>query len=167
VLKNAGANVTVTATGDDSTASAFSPSFFHVTFQSSTSGQNLTGLTIDLGPAGLNFDPSAQTGFPLTIASSSTGIAVTSPPLASRSSVLTLTFSGFVPASFLNFGVDRDLASTNNGGNSADLLSGAKVTATFSSGPPITGTFANAIGTGFSVNDGFGLIDVAAAIKAP
>jgi hypothetical protein len=84
-----------------------------------------------------------------------------------RTGTLALTFSGFVTGGFLTFGIDRDLASTNPGGKSADLLAGAKVSATFSGGTPATSVFANAFGTGYSGNDGFGLINVQAAIKEP
>ena len=165
-LTGPAASLSITASGDDSNVSAFNPSFFHLTFQSATAGQTLTGLTIDLTPAGLNFDPSTQTGFPFTVGSSSAGITVTSPALAARATSLVLTFKGFTASGYLDFGIDRDLASTNVGGNSADLLAGAKVTATFSSGTALTGTFINAFGTGFGVNDGFGLINVQAALKA-
>ena len=164
-LASGGATVNVTATGDASNASAFDPNFFHIAFQTSTTGQTLTGITIDLGPAGLNFDPSMTTGLPLTLGSVSTGVSITSPSPGARSTVLTLTFSGFVSGAFLNFGIDRDLASTNSGGNSADLLAGAKVTATFSSGTSTTGVFVNNIGTGYSPLDGYGLINVPAALK--
>ena len=164
-LASGAATVNVTATGDTSNASAFDPNFFHIAFQTSTTGQTLTGITIDLGPAGLNFDPSAQSGLPLTPGSASTGVTITSPSPGARSSVLTLTFSGFATGTFLNFGIDRDLAATNSGGNSADLLAGAKVTATFSSGTSATGVFVNNIGTGYSPLDGYGLINVPAALK--
>ena len=164
-LASGGASINVTATGDASNASAFDPNFFHIAFQTSTAGQTLTGITIDLGPAGLNFDPSVTTGLPLTLGSVSPGVTITSPNPGVRSTVLTLTFSGFVTGTFLNFGIDRDLASLNSGGNSADLLAGAKVTATFSSGTAATGVFVNNIGTGYSPLDGYGLINVPAALK--
>ena len=166
IMASGGAAITVTATGDASNASAFDPNFFHIEFLTTTPGQILTGLTIDLGPAGLNFDPSVQTGLPLTLGAASPGITITSTPPTARSAVLTLTFNGFSTGLFLNFGIDRDLASTNSGGNSADLLAGAKVTATFSNGTPATGIFMNNIGKGYSPFDGYGLINIPLAIKA-
>ncbi len=166
IMASGGAAITVTATGDSSNASASSPNFFHIEYLSTTPGQILTGLTIDLGPVGLNFDPSPQTGLPLTVGAASPGVAITSPKPTERSTVLNLQFSGFTSGLFLNFGIDRDLATINTGGNSADLLAGAKVTATFSSGTPATGIFMNNIGKGYSPFDGFGLIDIPRAIKA-
>ena len=96
----------------------------------------------------------------------SPGVTITSTPPTARSTVLTLAFNGFSSGLFLNFGIDRDLATTNSGGNSADLLAGARVTATFSSGTPATGVFMNNIGKGYSPYDGFGLINIPLAIKA-
>jgi hypothetical protein len=80
--------------------------------------------------------------------------------------VLNLTFSGFTPGNTLTFGIDRDIASLNAYGNSADLLGDSTISATFADGSVQTATFANLIGTGYTVFDGFGLIDALAAANA-
>lgn len=147
-------SVTVSGNGVGST----DPNFFRINVGGS--GVTLTALTIDLTGANLNFDP---VGFPLTVGSVSPGATITSPLPTVRSSILNLTFSGLSSGLFLNFGIDRDVNVINAYGNSADSLAGATITATFSSGPAVTATFANVIKTGYTVYDGFGLIDAQAA----
>ncbi|MGH9628256.1 MAG: S8 family peptidase [Bryobacteraceae bacterium] len=158
------ANLAVTAGGDG----ANDPNFFRVTFDSP--GQTLTSLTINLAPAGLVFDPSQANGFPLTIGSASPGVTVTSSPPSQVSPALTLTFSGFTSERFINFGIDRDFEDGTGleGGNTADLLAGATVRATLAGPGPasVNGVFVNRIAKGYSVFDGFGLIDAISALNA-
>lgn len=153
------ANLSVSVSGDIPT----DPNAFKI--QLSGSGQTLTALTIDATPAGLVFDPSATAGFPLTVGST-TGPTLTSPAPTTPVQVLNLTFSGFTSGNTLTFGIDRDIASINGFGNSADLLAQSIVTATFSDNSTVTATFANLIGLGYTVYDGFGLVDALAATNA-
>lgn len=138
------------------------PDFFRVELPGA--GLELSTLTIDLTPAGLQFDPSADVGFPLTVGSS-TGPVITSPLPTAPTQVLTLDFSGFTSGNVLTFGIDRDIAALAGYGNSADLLGDAKVTGTVNG---YTGTlsFFNRSGTGYIYEDGYGLIDAKAAVDA-
>lgn len=73
------------------------------------------------------------------------------------------------PGGVISFGIDRDIARTGGGGNSADLLARAKITAQILpplAAKPVTvkGAFTNNIGTGWSPADGFGLINADAAL---
>ncbi|AGY57215.1 S8 family serine peptidase [Gloeobacter kilaueensis] len=154
--------VTVTGNGGSST----DPNFFRVSL--SGRGLTLTSLTIDLTPAGLVFDPSASGGFPLTTGtvSGATLPSITSAGPTAPTPTLNLTFASFDSGDKLNFGIDRDLA-TGGFGNSADSLGNATITAVTSRGT-FTGTFVNQFGTGYSVYDGFGLLDAqAAAAQVP
>jgi subtilisin family serine protease len=160
------ATVNITATGNFLDGSEDSPNLFRVTFNSATAGQTLTSLTIDLTPAGLNFNPSTRTGFPFTAGISSAGVTVSSGATA-RAKTLTVTFGGMTSGNFASFGIEPDIAVINQIADSADLLAGATVTANLSGGTTLTGTFVNKIGTGYAPNDGFGLIDAAVAVKAP
>lgn len=165
-LVSSGATVNISATGNFLDGSEDSPNFFHVTFNSPTAGQTLTSLAIDLTPAGLNFNPSARTGFPFTAGTSSSGVTVSANATA-RTKTLTVTFGGMTTGNFASFGIEPDIAGINQIADSADLLAGATVTATLSGGTTISGKFVNKIGTGYAPNDGFGLIDAVAASKAP
>jgi Subtilase family len=151
--------LTVSGSGGSDTSS-IDPNFFHINVGGA--GATLTALTIDLTGTNLNFDPTS-TGFPLIIGSASPGVTITSPAPTARTSVLDLTFSGLSSGLFLNFGIDRDVNGINIYGNSADSLAGATITATFSSGSSVTATFTNVLKTGYTVYDGFGLIDAQAA----
>ena len=165
-LASGPATVNITATGSYYDGAEDSPYFFRVAFNSPTAGQTLTTLTIDLTPAGLNFNPSTRTGFPFTVGTSSPGVTV-SAAATGRPKSLTVTFGGLTSGNFASFGIEPDIASINQIADSADLLARATVTATLSGGTTLTGTFMNKIGTGYSPNDGFGLIDAVAALKAP
>jgi hypothetical protein len=70
----------------------------------------------------------------------------------------------------VSFGIDRDSAATNNGGNSADLLAGSPVVARFiapdGTKVKVTGTIENKTGKGYSPDVGYGLINVYAALLA-
>jgi hypothetical protein len=160
------ANVTLTANGD----SAEDPDFFRLSLTSS--GQTLTRLTIELAPAGLEFDNRPVEGVPFVVGASSSGVSVVSTlppniPPVNPFTTLTINFAGFTSGKFLHFGIDRDLISTHAGGNSADVLAGARFTATLSGlGPAtITGSFANRTSKAFSIYDGYGLIDAMNALN--
>ena len=74
----------------------------------------------------------------------------------------------FPSGGILAFGIDRDNAKAASGGNDADLLAGASVTIKFinADGTPdkAVGKLANKIGTGYSPDVGFGLINAEAAL---
>jgi len=154
------AGLSLSATG----SSATDPNFFQISWAPVAGGPTLVSMTIDVSAAGLQFDPSTDTGYPLT-AGTTTGPLITSASPTAATPILNLTFSGFTPGNVLNFGIDRDVAAIASYGNSADSLAGANFTATFSDGSTLQGTFANAYGTGYSDYDGYGLIDVQAAIN--
>ncbi len=150
----------VAATGDGS--SSFDPNFFSVLLKGDA-GEALTELTIDLSGAGLVFDPSTTTGLPFTVGSSEGNVGVTSQLIGTNK--LKLSFTSFGVGDSISFGIDRDLAATNSGGNGADLVGGATVSAKTVSAGTITGTFANVIRLGYSQLDGYGLLDASAAVK--
>jgi len=156
--------VTVTGTGDGSNYSSTDTNFFKVTF-SGPAGRQVTGLTIDLTPAGLVFDP---VGFPVTpgVVLGLTGGTASFPVTTPAKSKLTLSLTGFDPNDSFTFGVDRDVASLLSGGNSADVLAGATIAATVSGVGTINGTFTNLFGSGYSSLDGYGLVDALAAVNA-
>jgi hypothetical protein len=81
-----------------------------------------------------------------------------------RNAVLILTFSPntFTGLSSVSFGIDRDFFG-DGGGNSADLLEGAKVSA-ITTQETLSGVFVNIYGSGFSLADG--LIDAVKAANA-
>ncbi len=163
-IRDAGSLVQFSATGTLST----DPNFFRIDFGGAD--LMLNALTIDLTPTGLQFDPSATTGFPLTVGST-TGPVITSPPPTTTTQVLKLKFSGFASGNSLTFGIDRDIALLAAYGNSADLLGGAVITYSYSkpdgSGKmTVSKTMSNRIGDSYVLDDGFGLIDAAKAVKA-
>ena len=175
-LTGGGATLNVSASGDYLDGSETGPSFFTVNFNSTTSGQTLTALTIDLTPTpqGLTFNPSSRTGTPFAVGRASTGINVTSTAPTSKSKTLNLTFSGFASGGSISFGIEPDCSLCSlaayyqlNLVDSADLLAGTTVSATLSDGTKLTGTMVNKIGTGYNYADGFGMIDAVAALKAP
>ena len=153
--------LTVSATG----GSATDPNFFKIAFAGIGTVPKLVALTIDATETGLQFDPDPTSGYPLTVGKS-TGPVLTSAPPTAPTSVLDLSFSGFSAGNSLSFGIDRDVALLAGYGNSADLLAGSLITATFSDGSRQLikeSTVANQYGTGYFYDDGYGLIDAAAA----
>jgi Subtilase family len=158
-----GRSVNLTAAGDDSNESATSPNFFTLTFNGQ-SGDNLSQVVIDLSNTAVIFDPRTDLGFPFTVGQASPGLTVT-PSLSSDMRTLTLSFSGFTPGKSISFGIDRDLAAISAGGNSADVLGGASVSAVIN-GQTFYGAFVNQLGTGFIPTDGNGLIDARVAVEA-
>jgi hypothetical protein len=154
------------AAGDDSNESATSPNFFKLNFAGPNDGTTLRQLTIDLSRTSLVFDPRQDLGFPFTVGQNDGGISVT-PTLSADLRILTLDFgNSFTTGKTLSFGIDRDLAGINAGGNSADLLGGASVSIITGSLPtPRFHAFANQLFRIFIPTDGRGLIDVRAAIE--
>ncbi len=166
-----GSTATLSATADESDRASEDRNGFHLTFDGAA-GQSLRKVVINLAPTSLKFDPSADLGYPFTI-STTVGLdpaAVTS-TLDGSNRILTLKFApgAFTPGESLNFGIDRDLISTNTGGNSADLLAGTVIkvhamdAAGISHGKSV---MASNVGTGYSPAAGYGLVDAAAAVQS-
>ncbi|HEY8835684.1 MAG TPA: S8 family serine peptidase, partial [Chthoniobacterales bacterium] len=154
----------LTASGDDSNESATSASFFTLHWES-PNGVPLQQVTIDLTHTALVFDPRSDLGFPFTVGQNSGGVSVTS-TLSADMRVLTLNFGNtFTPGKTISFGIDRDLAGINAGGNSADYLGGASVIAIGDPVSPIFTAFSNQLGHGFNAADGQGLIDAKLAVE--
>lgn len=154
----------LSAAGDESNESATSPSFFTLRWDNAN-GIPLQQVTIDLTHTGLVFDQRSDLGFPFTVGQNPGAVSVTS-TLSADNRVLTLDFgNSFVPGQTISFGIDRDLAGINAGGNSADHLGGASVTGTPASGTPLFTAFNNSLGHGFSPIDGLGLLDAKLAVE--
>jgi Subtilase family len=162
-----GSSVTVTGFGNSSNASSHDPNFFTVTFSPSKSGETLTALTIELTGAGLEFDSTTATGFPFTLGElkniNAASITANAPveDESIRSITLRFTRRSFTGASSVSFGIDRDFIG-DGAGNGADLLEGATIFAR-TSRSSMRATFSNQLGTGYSIIDGFGLIDAVEA----
>jgi hypothetical protein len=170
IATNNGGTLEVLANGDSTSAS--SSTFFTVVFEASKKGQTLSSVTIDLSGTGLVFFPDS---FPLTVGSS-TGPLITSAVPAGPTSVLTINFSGFASDNVISFGIDRDFVAKQGSpipftfGKFADQLAGAHVVALVSSPgdkqpTKLRATFQTSVGNGYSVLDGFGLIDAANAVR--
>ncbi|PZR76948.1 MAG: hypothetical protein DLM73_00995 [Chthoniobacterales bacterium] len=165
LMTTAAASIDLTATGDDSNASATSPTFFTAGF-SGQGGETLNQLTIDLSNAPLIFDPRTDLGFPFTVGRNNGGVSI-SPTLSPDLRTLTLDFGNtFTSGKSISFGLDRDLAVTKASGNSADLLAGASARATLDSTQAIYGAFGNRLGSGFIATDGYGLLDARIAVES-
>ncbi len=159
-------NVQLTATGDDSNESATSPNFFNLAFTGPNDGRILSQITIDLARTALVFDQATDLGFPFTVGQNDGGVSVTA-TVSPDERQLTLDFgASFTPGKTISFGIDRDLAGINAGGNSADLLGGASVSVVTKSGPIRFTALNNQLGSGFIPADGYGLIDVRLAVES-
>ena len=164
------ASVQVTGFGNGSNASSRDPNFFTVTFMPGRTGETLTQLTIDLSQAGLKFDSTSDTGFPFTLgnvsgiypSSITTNIPAQNPNIES----ITLFFKKgtFTTGTSVSFGIDRDFIG-DGGGNGADLMQNAKILGATTKGG-LQGAFTNTFGVGYSILDGFGLIDAVQAAAA-
>lgn len=164
----AGGAVNLSGRGDSST----DPNTFKVSFNGAA-GQTLTTLVFDVTGTGVHFDADATTGYPVTVG---TTTGSTPPTLVSSAvtagsggfnTVLTLTFSNFVPGDTLTFGVDRDNDASNAYGNGVDQLQGAAIRATISTNGvanTVNGTLANAYSRKWNYKAGYGLIDAQAAV---
>lgn len=162
---NGPATVRVTAIGNGSDATAFSTRFFTVTFTGNP-GETLDRLVIDLSPTLLAFDES-ETGFPFTVGFNPGGIVVNETVSPDRRT-LTLDFAGtFHAGQTLAFGIDRDFAASQQGGNSADFLAGGEILARMDLSPTLhLGAFVNRLGAGYTIADGYGIVDARNAIES-
>lgn len=161
--------VTLVAEGDASNFSSASERFFTLTFAGPT-GSQLKSVLIDLARAALKFDTDPTLGFPFTVGSLDGGATTPVASVLPGKRRLLLTFADFPPGGSIRFGIDRDLARTSAAGNSGDELAKALVTATIlpaGATKVVTqkAAFASVIGTGYSPADGFGFINVDAALK--
>ena len=176
LLTSTSGTVSLVGRGDDNTISSEDTAFFTLQF-TGPAGATLKSVAIDLSPAGLRFDPTASKGFPFTIASATGGATtdVTTPVGAgvrhTTQSRLLLKFADFPAGGKLQFGIDRDFASTHSDGNSADFLARGIVTAVIvdpAVTKPVTvkNFILNQTGAGYSPADGFGLVNADAALRA-
>jgi hypothetical protein len=160
----------VQVTGFGNGTSSRDKNFFTVTFTPGRNGETLTQLTIDLSQAGLKFDSTSDTGFPFTLGNVSginvANISTNIPPQDPNIESITLFFrkGTFTSGTSVSFGIDRDFIG-DGGGNGADLMQNARITATTTKGG-LQGTFMNTFGTGYTIVDGFGLIDAVQAAQA-
>lgn len=160
--------LTVTGNGDSSNASSSDPNFFKITLAPSATGETVAQVVIDLTAAGLVFDTSEDVGFPFTLGTlvgvNASDVTV---QVADDTPVLTLTFApgSFGPGDSVSFGVDRDVAGAG-GGNDADQLAKAIVSAQGGSGAAGSGAFVNEFGPpGYDPLTGFGLVDALGAVN--
>ncbi len=182
------ATVKLEAVGDGTPLSTFNPNAFRVSL-SGPAGYTLKSLTIDLDSAngqrvflgvpspGMQFDPRDDGGFPFTLGELN-GVpanAVSIKPLAVAppfSQQLTLKFAAdaFGTSEAVSFGIDRDETARDGFGASMDLLVGGRIEGT------VVGPGGNNIAfsakikpgrtaAGYSVSDGYGLIDAVKALK--
>jgi subtilisin family serine protease len=175
----AGASVGVTAFGNSSNASATDPNFFTINFTAGNRGGTLRQVRIDLQRIGLKFDTTRDNGFPFTLGrlvGISPGSITTNAPRGQggrnnfdennfTSLVINFAPGSFTSASSVSFGIDRDFIG-DGGGNQADLLEGAPVSAITSLRGQLVGRFVNQFGMGYTIVDGFGLIDAVEAAQA-
>jgi subtilisin family serine protease len=165
-----GASVHVTANGNDTNASSRDPNFFTITFHPGKNKESLLQVTIDINPAGLEFDSTSDLGFPLTlgklvgISPSSISTSVRPESFGMPSATLFFAKKSFTGATSVSFGIDRDFIG-EGGGNGADLLQNARIYATTTKSG-LEGTIMNAFGFGYTILDGFGLIDAVTAASA-
>ena len=126
-------------------------------------------MTLNLSNAFLKFDTSGS-GFPFTLGtlkgisagSIHANIPVGNPDIPQ----ITVSFTpgAFVAGTSVSFGIDRDYIG-DGGGNSADIMEGGQISAT-TTNASLQGTFVNTYGVGYTVLDGFGLIDAVRAAQA-
>jgi hypothetical protein len=167
----AGSSVRITALGNTSNASSTDPNFFRIDFTAGSRGGTLRQVKIDLREIGLKFDTTSATGFPFTLGQlvgiSPGSITTNAPPQNNNFNALIINFApgAFTSASSVSFGIDRDFVG-DGGGNQADILEGAQVKATTSLKGALSGKFVNQFGTGYTIADGFGLIDAVKAAQA-
>ncbi len=167
--------VTLAAAGDSSDFAAFDKAFFKLGFAGPEASE-LQSVTVNLKRAGEQFDPDGVTGFPFKVSHAGStiiadNVAATFSGAGKHPAKMTLTFAPgtFKPGDTLAFGIDRDVAALNAGGNSADLLTGATVKARvleYGTKTKAAGAFVDQMGTGYSPVTGAGLIDAAAALAA-
>jgi hypothetical protein len=165
--RSTGAILNITAFGNGSNSSATDPNFFTITFTPGKPRESLREVTINLSDAGLKFDSTTATGFPFTLGNlrgiSPSSIRTNVPAEHPNIDSVTIFFerNSFTAETSVSFGIDRDFIG-DGGGNSADLLQGARVSGRTNK-KGLFGTFTNEFGTGYTIADGFGLIDAVAA----
>jgi Subtilase family len=182
------ATVKLEAVGDGTPLSTFNPNAFRVSL-SGPAGYTLKSLTIDLAGAnaqrvflgvpspGMQFDPRPDGGFPFTLGELN-GVpagAVSIKPLAVAppfSQQLTVKFADgtFGTSEAVSFGIDRDETARDGFGASMDLIAGGRIEGTVVSPSGKNIAFSARIkpgrtGAGYSVSDGYGLIDAVQALK--
>jgi hypothetical protein len=141
------------------------PNAFHFVFKG-TSGDSVTGIKLDATTDDISFGDKTDQFL----------IGDTNVPTADidylnkngLSHVATLKFAnaGFATGHFVNLGFDFDNTQLQFGGIDASLLYGTKVTATLDIGGnavTVSGTLSGPTGYGYSIADGYGLIDAFAA----
>jgi len=158
--------VTVTNTGDDEVL----PNVFEIAF-SGTTGQKLTGLTIDLSPVSMHFDNRPPNGLPFLV-DATTGRPVPTARArvfsggSSGKSSVTIPFSNFEPGDTFSFSIGFDDDDTDSYGYNADELGGATLSATVSGvASPYSGTLVNQLGRAYNYKAGYGLLDAEAALN--
>jgi hypothetical protein len=165
--RRGGGSVRITAFGNGSDASRTDPNFFTITLRG---GGSLRQVKIDLSEIGLKFNTRPDTGFPFVLGRlvhiSPARISTNARPGIPNLKELIINFApgAFTPASSVSFGIERDFAGDGSV-NDADILEGAEVTA-LTSKRRLTGTFRNQFGRGYTIADGFGLIDAVKAAQA-
>ena len=164
-----GATITLTGTGNSSNASARDRNFFTLAFSTTKRKESLKSITINLTDAFLKFDTTTTTGFPFTLGklvniNPNNISAVSIPQQTETISSITLAFTpgAFKNGSSITFGIDRDFIG-NGGGNTGDYLEFGGFTASTTKNN-LKGSFVNRYGFGFTVLDGFGLIDAVRAV---
>ena len=170
-------SVSLTAMGDASNNSAFDSQFFTLTF-TGPAGSSLHKAIINIGTEDEDFDPTFDNGYPFTVGRAAgvdttglvEGLQTGDDGVADARLQLKFPEGNFPSGGILQFGIDRDDASLSppSGGNDADLLAGATVTAKFYLSDGTTdaarGTLVNKLGTGYSPDVGYGLINAQAAL---
>ena len=155
----------------------------------------ITGNTTETPTIGVVFDTRAVSGqdfvlgrslVPPAAISAAFGVPASPPAVVGQFNELTVSIAGGAldNGKYFRFGVDRDEAdafgpSGAAGGNVADLLGasvripegtiapgGATFDATLGNGAVLRGTFANQLGRGYSVQDGYGFVNAEAAVRA-
>ena len=154
--------VTVEDIGDNQVL----PNNFNIAFAGAT-GQTLTGITIDLAPDSMHFDPSSANGqaYSTNFVTGKPAPKLESSSYLTSKSTIRLEFANFAPGDTYNFSVGFDDNDTDNYGYDADELSGATITATVSGvATPYTGTLVNRLGKTWNYKAGYGLLDAQAAV---
>lgn len=162
--KKGRATLSVSALGNGSNGSSIDPNFFTITFHPGSRRETLAQVTINLRGAGLKFDSTPSYGFAATVGNvrgiRRQQVAISAPRNTESFSTVSVLFA---PGSFgrntsVSFGIDRDFIG-DGAGNAADLLEGAEISGVTSMGKSMRGTFTNRYGFGYTIADGFGLID--------
>lgn len=183
-----GSGVTVIGHGDGNTFSGVNPNAFEVSFQA-PEGYSLESLTIDASNSntdrvllgvpipGLQFDPRAVIGYPITLGTLNglDAADISFAPLSdvapfSRKVSARFAAGAFTRGDSFTFGVDRDEVALSAGGNAMDLLIGGKITgkvrAPDGSVVKFDAPFENQrFGNIYQVQSGFGLIDAQRAVQ--